>query len=115
MPKQKGAEAQGQELKERFVKRVGELWDIHYDKASKVLKDSEDKKITITFKAKIDFSESSPKLKSGIRYAEVNTDEVDDTFEPIPDPNEPNLLSKEELEKTRRKKNVREELAERGD
>jgi hypothetical protein len=73
------------EMKEAFLKQSEKLWKEHVNEAVEILEDSEEKLITINFKVTMDFTETSPKLKTAIRFTKSFTDEKVDEFD---DPNQ---------------------------
>ena len=76
------------EIRDRFVERTGELWDLHEEEFMKVLEDSESRAVNLSFSATLDFSESTAKLETKIRFSQVITDEKQDDFD---DPSQPRL------------------------
>ena len=81
------------EMKERFLNRSGELWDIHIDKAMQILDEGETRVVTLNFKAILDFTESTAKEKTRISYSQAFTDERQDDFE---DPRQGQLMAQGE-------------------
>lgn len=53
---------------------VRELFAQHIASVESILEESEDKRVTVTFKVDLDASESAPTLEVGIRYSQAVTD-----------------------------------------
>ena len=72
-------------------KAISEMYQHHSGEVQENLDESESKKITITFKADIDCSESEPLVSVGIRFSASITDKrvfrVDDSID-VADPNQ---------------------------
>jgi len=102
VPKKQKADARIEDIRDKFLERAAEMWDVHEDEFMKVLEDSESKRVNLTFKAELDFSESTAKLKSVMSFSQVMTDRKEDDFE---DPNQQRLpgLGKDGKEKKGRK------------
>ena len=77
-----------EEIKNRFLIRCDELWSLHEAEFLEVLEEAESRKINVTFVAALDFAESTAKLASSIRFAQVVKDIKQDDFD---DPNQPKL------------------------
>lgn len=88
MPKKQRADARLAEIQETFIERVSELWDLHESEFMQVLEDAESRKMALTFTATLDFSESTAKLETQIRFSQVVKDKKQDDFD---DPNQPKL------------------------
>ena len=69
------------DMKSKFLKRIGELWDLHADEFMRVALESEDKKVRVGWGAKIDFSETVAKLKTEMSFSEAHTDNREDDFD----------------------------------
>lgn len=84
MPKKKATPPANQRLsdmKEKFLERAAELWDMHIEDAMTILESSESKKFNLTFHAKLDFSESTAKLETEISFSQQHRDRRQDDFE----------------------------------
>lgn len=88
MPKKSNPDARQAEVRDMFVKRVQELWEVHESEIQAVLKDAESQKLNLSFTAKLDFSESAAKLVTSICFSQVVKESREDDFE---DPNQPAL------------------------
>lgn len=88
MPRKQQADARWSDIKGKFLERVAELWDTHQEKFVSVLDESEQRKINVTFRGALDFSESTASLVTSIAYVQAMKDKKSDSFE---DPNQPNL------------------------
>ena len=86
------------DIKDRFVSRCAELWDAHEGEFMSVLEDSENKRVNLTFRAELDFSESTAKLTTAMSFSQVMKDRKEDDFD---DPNAPALPG---LERENKKK-----------
>jgi hypothetical protein len=65
--------------------KVRELYEKHAEEIAQVREDSEDRKVTVTFPAMIDCSESAPKVKISMRFSTSVTDSREVQLE---DPNQ---------------------------
>lgn len=90
------ADARTQDLKETFLKHAADLWDTHEARFMEVLDDSESQAISLTFHAKLDFSESTAKLDTTIGFSQVVKDKRTADFD---NPNQMQLLEKPVKEK----------------
>lgn len=81
MPKAKTTAILLDEAKQKFVKRVEELWDEHKKGIEKIIADSEGKKINVSFTAKLDFSEAVATVQSVVGYSEHHSDIRSDDIE----------------------------------
>lgn len=88
MPKKQKADARISDIKEKFLERCSELWDTHEGEFMAVLEDSETKKLNLSYTAELDFSESTAKLNTTMRFSQVVKDKKTDDFD---DPNQPRL------------------------
>lgn len=88
MPKKQRADARLNDIQERFLERAQELWDLHENEFMQVLEDSETRKVNLTFTGTLDFSESTAKLETQIRFSQVVKDKKQDDFD---DPNQAKL------------------------
>lgn len=88
MPKKQRADARLNDIQERFLERAQELWDLHEGEFMQVLEDAESRKVNLTFTATLDFSESTAKLETQIRFSQVVKDKKQDDFD---DPNQTKL------------------------
>ncbi len=89
MPKaHKEPEVRLSQIRESFMAQAGELWTQHEDRFMGVLSESEDKVIALSFRAKLDFSESSACLETTIGYSQVVKDKRTASFD---DPSQPAL------------------------
>lgn len=73
------------QLKAQFIKRTSELWDKHEEEVLQILEESEEKKMTLSFAAQLDLSESSAQVKTVIKFSQNVTDSTEDTLD---DPNQ---------------------------
>ena len=69
------------DMKEKAILRIAELWDAHIEKAMKILEEGESRVVTLNFAVQLDFSESTAKEKTVIRYTQAFTDSRQDDFE----------------------------------
>ncbi len=88
MPKKQSADARLEDIKDKFIERCGELWDTHESEFMGVLSDSEKKCVNLTFRAELDFSESTAKLTTTMSFSQVMKDRKEDDFD---DPKQPRL------------------------
>lgn len=103
MPKKQRADARLNEIQERFLERAQELWDLHENEFMAVLEDSESRKVNLSFTGTLDFSESTAKLETTIRFSQVVKDKKQDDFD---DPNQaklPGIDPKDEKKKEGKK------------
>lgn len=107
--------------KKHIAPRAKALWMRNFKAATKILGESESRKVNVGFPVRLDFSESDAKVKVGIRFAEITSESQEGTFAnpfPVPAeelPGEPlpgvDQEAKEESAKIRRKR-VKKALAE---
>jgi hypothetical protein len=92
------------QMRDAALVRIGELWDQHIGEAMSLLEEAEEPKIRLNFGTVLNFTESIPKMKTGIRFTRSTTDERDDEF----DPNQTTMedLEKEAEQNTREGKKV---------
>jgi len=64
----------GGNLKDAIMAKASELWDAHAEEVLRIIKDSEDHKVTVGFSSDIDCSESAPSITIKIRFSETFTD-----------------------------------------
>ena len=88
MPKKQRPDARLSDIKDKFIERIGELWETHESEFIGVLEDSEKKCVNLTFRAELDFSESTAKLTTAMSFSQVMKDRKEDDFD---DPNAPPL------------------------
>lgn len=69
------------DMKEKAVVRIAELWDAHIERAMKILEEGESRVVTLNFSVALDFTESTAKEKTSIRYTQAFTDSRQDDFE----------------------------------
>lgn len=101
-----------EDIRDTFLKRAEELWDTHEADFMSVLAESESKVMALTFRADMDFSESTAKLRTTIRFSEVHTDHKDDDFDDPTAPRLPGIDPKaEEKPKRSHKKKPATEVA----
>lgn len=81
MPKKASPNAPIAAIEEQFLKRVQELWAKHENEFSQILDEAETKKINLTFKATLDFSETAARLTTNISFSQVVKDGREDTFD----------------------------------
>lgn len=86
MPKSAKPSFTPHQLRDKFLERVSELWDMHEHEFMEVLDESESKKINLTFKAAIDTSETAAKLATHISFSQVVKEAREDVFD---DPGQP--------------------------
>lgn len=95
MPKKATPTANPSQIRDKFLERAGELWDLHEEEFMQVLEEAESKKINLTIKASLDMSETAAKLQTGISFSQVVKDAREDVFD---DPNQRPLIPKGEDE-----------------
>lgn len=88
MPKKQKADARVGDIREKFMERCDELWGLHEAEFMAVLDDAESKRLNLSFTAELDFSESTAKLNTTMRFSQVVKDKKTDDFD---DPNQPRL------------------------
>lgn len=81
MPKTASPKANKSVVEAQFLQRVKELWETHEHEFMQVLEEAESKKINLTFRASLDFSETAPKLQTHISFSQVVKDGREDTFD----------------------------------
>jgi len=91
-------------IKARFLKDAGELWDVHEQEILSEVQSSENQKMNISFTAALNLSESTPKLKTAIRFGQATTDSKEFDFD---DPNQYFMPEIEEHVKAERTKKVK--------
>lgn len=82
MPKQKSNEVMMDEAKAIFLMRAGELWGEWSERIQEVIENSEGKKINLSFKASMDFSESVASVDTTISFSETVTDSRHNDIDP---------------------------------
>jgi len=88
MPKRQKADARLSDIRDKFLERCAELWDAHEEEFMAVLEDAEKRCVNVTFRACLDFSESTAKLDTSLSFSQVVKDNKQDDFD---DPNAPPL------------------------
>jgi len=92
---------------------VGALYVEHESEIRKVMDEAEKPVVVVNFSVKLDLTESAPIVETMIRFTSSVTDK---RVRKLDDPAQPLLLSKEDLEATKRKpgrpRKVQEEAAE---
>jgi hypothetical protein len=82
--------AVSRDMLEKFVERAQVFWKRNFAAAASILEESETKKLVLTFKAAIDFSEPDATMATSISYSQVHKEEAEDTFDnPVPGPELP--------------------------
>ncbi len=82
--------AVSRDMLEKFLERAEVFWKRNFAAAAGILEDSETKKLVLTFKAAIDFSEPDATMATSISYSQVHKEEAEDTFDnPVPGPELP--------------------------
>jgi hypothetical protein len=69
------------DMRDKFIANAAELWDKHWGEAVAIVKEAEEKKVTLNYKAMIDFTESKPMLTTRIAFSQAFTDETTTEFE----------------------------------
>jgi hypothetical protein len=64
----------GENIKNAIMAKAAELWDAHCEEVLRVIKESEEHKLTVTFGSSIDCSESAPSITIAMRFSETFTD-----------------------------------------
>lgn len=82
MPVTKSNEVMMKEAKEIFLLRAGELWQEWSDRIKEIIEKSEGKKINLSFKASMDFSESVASVDTTISFSETVTDSRHNDIDP---------------------------------
>lgn len=88
MPKTASPKSEKSALLAKFHERIDELWIGHEHEFMQILEDAESKKVNITFKAVLDFSETAAKIQTHISFSQVVKDAREDSLE---DPDQPML------------------------
>ena len=85
MPKAQRPDARLPEMEERSAKRLRELWTKHENEFMQILDESESRKVNLSFRVTLDFSESKATSKMTMGFAQVVKDSRSDSFD---DPNQ---------------------------
>lgn len=72
---------------------VDTLFRRHYREIEKILNTSDPRTVSVNFAVLVDNTDSTPKVRTRIRYCETVTDEMIDSLE---DPKQPTLFKREE-------------------
>lgn len=81
MPRRQKADARLGDIKHKFLERCDELWGLHESCFMELLDEAESRKFNVTFVAALDFSESTAKLETSIRFSQVVKDKKQDDFD----------------------------------
>jgi hypothetical protein len=105
MPRKQKADARMKDIKEAFLEHAADLWDKHETEFTVVLDESELRKMNLTFSAELDFSESTAKLNTTMRFSQVMKDKRTADFD---DPNQPHLPAMEDAGKKKKGRGKKE-------
>jgi hypothetical protein len=92
------------EVQQAIAEDVMDLYAVHEAHILKVLEESEDRKITVNFAIELDDSESEGTVETKMRFSQAVTDKRTRKLDP---PNAPTLLSREQLDATRKPSRAR--------
>jgi len=64
----------GGNIKDAILAKIDDLWTAHVEEVLRIIKESEDHKVTVGFSSDIDCSESAPSITIKMRFSETFTD-----------------------------------------
>lgn len=84
------------DMKDTFLQQAAELWEQHRERFLRYLEEAETRKLNLSFKAALDFTESAASLETTISYSQVVKDRRTADFD---NPNQQQLpgTTREEL------------------
>ena len=64
----------GENIKNAILAKATDLWDAHVEEVLRIIKESEEHRVTVGFSSEIDCSESAPSITIKMRFSETFTD-----------------------------------------